>query len=170
MSTAIDPWPPADPVDPQPYDQRGCCWPWGPGGPIHKLPMRYGLDFYRSDGNPLGADWDAAAHSYRLYQIDVQGNTILLPTYTMPTFPIICAICKLDIIHITQEVWSFSIGFSLFGPPVRALEATGNLPTTAATTAFDFPLGNVSPGGGGPPDMGRLTPVQWWEAGTAWTV
>lgn len=51
------PWPPADYLAPQPFDQRGCCWPWGPGGPIDKLPMRWFAGVYREDGGALAVDW-----------------------------------------------------------------------------------------------------------------
>jgi len=56
MSGIIPPWPPSDPTEPQPFDQRGACWPNGPCA--QKLPTRLEVICTRTGGG-IDPDWGA---------------------------------------------------------------------------------------------------------------
>lgn len=162
MSTITDPWPPADPTLPLPFDQRGCCWPWGLNGPVEKVAMRFAAIGLRA-GGPVGSAWGRWATGQmflvflpytNLTRFWSQGGESFLPFQTD----------WLEVLFVpVQNRWVWNIDSVISTPPPVTLLANGYQPTGGYFDPFDVPI-TSSAGAANPPDRIRVTPLPWYAS------
>lgn len=164
MASIIPPWPPSSYADPQPYDQRGACWPWGPCGPRNKIQMRFDVIGFREVGS-IGALWGWVSSG---------GGMVSWP------FPITCT--SIDFINgvtippIPQTIltidrpdddgpWMMRLDYwySVALPVINHFYAEAVYDQTNCDYGWIIPVTN-SFGFTDPPDWVVVYPVRWWES------
>jgi len=155
------PWPPADPQQPLPFDQRGACWPRGPCEYQNRLQIRYDVRAFWNSGipNPAYDVWGDGqvlvpfANGYSPSHIQCDGK-VRGAIFTTDSMTIVAS-------DSSPTGWRIEV-FAIisFFPAVHAI-ALANLPS-------DICFGTIivnptSVDGADPPDFFAITPVKWYE-------
>ena len=161
MTTAISPWPPTDPTAALPFDQRGCCWPWGQWGPREKMAMRY-MAIGERDAGPVGPTWNQWVTGQMLL-VDLVGTTIgNYQAQGAPSTPLVFRDTFQVSFNPTLVAWQGSMQSILTIIPSQSFAAGGSILTAAPFDSFRLPV-FFSNGGADPPDRIVLTPLHWYS-------
>lgn len=163
MSGIQLPWPPSDWTAEMPFDQRGCCWPWGPIERRLRLEIRFDLIGYRDDG-PVGALWGAIGTGMLLIpHVDECSciNWVGTGGLHIPPKPF-------DFMEIARHdfdaPWFCQLSlWNNVGPLIfNECRAEGVVPNTVYTTGFELPVNPVHDLTSGPQFV-FISPVPWYK-------
>lgn len=165
MTSIQAPWPPVAPATPLPFDQRGCCWPWGPCTPQEKLQLRYDVIGER-DAGPVNPDW-GQFRSGQVVIADAGQLSILGMAWTGLTSPGNVDSLRCEILNMDEATWLMhfqgGVWIEILGIPVFATFTAAQLFSTAVCN-LDFLLertfSDVIPE---PPDRLRVKIVRWFS-------
>lgn len=164
MSGIIPPWPPADPSEPQPFDQRGSCWPMGPC--TVKLPTRLEV-IGTSPAGPLNDAWSYIKTGQLMLidpSISTKGIAWYLGQYNSLLFP---NTLKIVYDETVPELWyAHYFGYipTLTGPPPHC-KAVGNMTSSFCGSDCIIPVYEAN----GPdiyPVYITFRWLNWWNIST----
>lgn len=165
------PWPLADAdyANPQPFDQRGCCWPWGTTGPRQKLPMRWAVELKRQDGTLPDFTWFYLFFG-GLFVTDVEADQTPLNSRLMTKWTLngrnylqFARGPEADDPWICQGSFQNDGADTTGGDWIEPLDPDWNY-----TDGLTLPL-NVLGGAAPTCDIVVLTPLHWYEDASPWT-
>jgi len=155
------PWPPDDPQLPLPFDQRGCCWPWGPDGPWEKVQMRYAARAYREDGGAMHPNWIISQIGV-LFIADELGLITHQNYWSLRTTSLLTSITIEGTPIDRPTQWQISATIGIGGIPITICNATGFIPEGGNTETFSLPITTIV-GPAPRPDHIEIIPTRWWE-------